>query len=73
MTVTHLPQVAAQAHHHLHIEKQTAEDTTQTQMALLDGAGRVRELARMLGGVHLSDQTLAHAREMLSASQRPHH
>ncbi|MBZ9558300.1 MULTISPECIES: DNA repair protein RecN [unclassified Modicisalibacter] len=73
MTVTHLPQVAAQAHHHLHIEKQTEKDTTLTQMALLDSAGRVRELARMLGGVTLSDRTLAHAREMLDASQRAPH
>ncbi|MCD6008582.1 DNA repair protein RecN [Halomonas sp. IOP_31] len=73
MTVTHLPQVAAQAHHHLHIEKQAEEDTTQTQMVLLDSAGRVRELARMLGGVKLSDRTLAHAREMLDASQQARH
>jgi DNA repair protein RecN (Recombination protein N) len=73
LTVTHLPQVAAQAHHHLHIEKQAKRDTTQTRMALLDEAGRVGELARMLGGVTLSDQTLAHAREMLDASQHPRH
>ncbi|GAA0561125.1 DNA repair protein RecN [Halomonas salifodinae] len=73
LTVTHLPQVAAQAHQHLHIEKQAKRDTTLTRMALLDGAGRVRELARMLGGVNLSDRTLAHAREMLDASQRAHH
>ncbi|MHB0774692.1 DNA repair protein RecN [Halomonas sp. WWR20] len=73
MTVTHLPQVAAQAHQHLHIEKQVHDDTTLTQMALLDTSGRVRELARMLGGVHLSDRTLAHAREMLDASQHAHH
>ncbi|WP_227370432.1 DNA repair protein RecN [Halomonas sp. M20] len=73
MTVTHLPQVAAQAHQHLHIEKQAAEDVTLTQMALLDEAGRVNELARMLGGIHLSDRTLAHAREMLDASQHAHH
>ncbi|WP_386081817.1 DNA repair protein RecN [Vreelandella sp. F11] len=73
MTVTHLPQVAAQAHQHLHIEKQAKRDTTLTQMALLDEQGRISELARMLGGVKLSDQTLAHAREMLHASQRPPH
>lgn len=73
MTVTHLPQVAAQAHHHLHIEKQAEKASTQTRMALLDEAGRVGELARMLGGVNLSDRTLAHAREMLDASQRAHH
>ncbi|KAA0010878.1 DNA repair protein RecN [Billgrantia pellis] len=70
MTVTHLPQVAAQAHHHLHIEKLAKRNTTLTRMALLDEAGRVSELARMLGGVSLSDRTLAHAREMLDASQQ---
>ena len=43
------------------------------EMALLDDAGRVRELARMLGGVKLSDRTLAHAREMLDASQHAQH
>ena len=73
MTVTHLPQVAAQAHHHLHIEKLAKRNTTQTRMALLDEAGRVSELARMLGGVNLSDRTLAHAREMLDASQQSAH
>ncbi|MFM9271511.1 DNA repair protein RecN [Halomonas elongata] len=73
MTVTHLPQVAAQAHQHLHIAKQAEDETTLTHMALLDEAGRVGELARMLGGMKLTDQTLAHAREMLDASQRAHH
>lgn len=73
MTVTHLPQVAAQAHQHLHISKHADDDDTLTRMALLDEAGRVGELARMLGGMTLTEQTLAHAREMLSASQRPHH
>ncbi|MFY0992201.1 DNA repair protein RecN [Halomonas sp. C05BenzN] len=73
LTVTHLPQVAAQAHHHLHIEKRAKRDNTLTRMALLDEAGRVGELARMLGGINLSDHTLAHAREMLDASRRAHH
>ncbi|MFC0269143.1 DNA repair protein RecN [Kushneria aurantia] len=73
LCVTHLPQVAAQGHQHLHIEKQAGEETTHTSMALLDESGRVRELARMLGGVHLSERTLAHAREMLDTSQRAPH
>jgi DNA repair protein RecN (Recombination protein N) len=73
MTVTHLPQVAAQAHQHLHIEKRSSDNATHTQMSQLDDAGRVRELARMLGGVKLSNQTLAHAREMLAASQSSAH
>ena len=41
-------------------------------VALLDESGRVRELARMLGGIHLSEQTLAHAREMLGAADSRH-
>ena len=73
MTVTHLPQVAAQAHQHLHIEKCAKRNTTLTNMALLDEGGRISELARMLGGVNLSEQTLAHAQEMLHASQHPPH
>ena len=73
LCVTHLPQVAAQAHQHLHIEKRSSDNETRTEMAQLDEAGRVRELARMLGGVKLSNQTLAHAREMLAASQNSAH
>lgn len=72
LTVTHLPQVAAQAHQHLHIEKQAENNNTRTHMELLDESGRVRELARMLGGIHLSEQTLAHAREMLGATDSRH-
>ena len=68
--VTHLPQVAAQAHQHLHIEKHSNRNTTRTQMARLDESGRIRELARMLGGIHLSEYTLAHAREMLHSGQQ---
>lgn len=69
LCVTHLPQVAAQAHQHLHIEKQAEGENTLTHMSLLDEGGRVRELARMLGGVHLSERTLAHAHEMLTGGQ----
>ncbi|WP_114416720.1 DNA repair protein RecN [Marinospirillum perlucidum] len=67
--VTHLPQVAAQGDQHLHIHKTTEEENTRTQMQLLDETGRVAELARMLGGVKLSESTLAHAREMLQESR----
>ncbi|MBE0507619.1 MAG: DNA repair protein RecN [Marinospirillum sp.] len=69
LCVTHLPQVAAQGDQHLHIQKQTHGDSTLTQMALLDEKGRVAELARMLGGIKLSNRTLAHAREMLKGSR----
>ncbi|MGJ8522417.1 DNA repair protein RecN [Carnimonas sp. R-84981] len=71
LCVTHLPQVAAQAHRHVHIEKQQHDETMLTHMSVLDEGGRVKELARMLGGVSLSERTLAHAQEMLSGGQRP--
>lgn len=69
LCVTHLPQVAAQGDQHLHIQKQIEQDTTLTQMALLDEKGRITELARMLGGIKLSERTLAHAKEMLKGSR----
>lgn len=65
LCVTHLPQVAAQAHQHFKVEKRTDGATTHTQVALLHAEARVREVARMLGGVELTANTLAHAQEMV--------
>ena len=66
MCVTHLPQVAAQAHHHLYVEKNNKSDITSSQVRLLQDEERVEEIARMLGGVTMTANTLAHAQEMLS-------
>jgi DNA repair protein RecN (Recombination protein N) len=66
LCVTHLPQVAAQAHQHLYVEKQHHEDMTASRVRLLDSEERVLETARMLGGVEMTENTLAHAREMLT-------
>ena len=66
MCVTHLPQVAAQAHHHLYVEKNNKSDITSSQVRLLQKEERVEEIARMLGGVTMTANTLAHAQEMLS-------
>ena len=66
MCVTHLPQVAAQAHHQLLVEKQRRNNSTQTRITLLDEGQRVDEVARMLGGVEITQRTLKHAQEMLS-------
>lgn len=63
--VTHLPQVAALGHHHLQVSKQKATDTTISQIAALQQPQRVEEIARMLGGIEITDQTLSHAEEML--------
>ena len=65
LCVTHLPQVAAQAHQHFKVEKQTDGASTHTQVLPLDASARVAEIARMLGGLELTASTLAHAREMV--------
>ncbi len=65
LCVTHLPQVAAQAVHHLQVRKSTQGRRTHTHITPLDATERVNEIARMLGGVEITDQTLAHASEMI--------
>ncbi len=69
LCVTHLPQVAAQGHNHLQVTKSGESGTVQTQVVPLDRDLRVQEVARMLGGVKITDQTLAHAEEMVGNSQ----
>ncbi|WP_332777383.1 DNA repair protein RecN [Polaromonas sp.] len=65
MAVTHLPQVASCADQHLVVAKRAEKGTTASTVALVHGEPRVAEIARMLGGEHLSGTTLAHAKEML--------
>lgn len=76
LCVTHLPQVASQAHAQWRVMKETNGRITRAKIERLDDAGRVEEIARMLGGVQVSTQARAHAREMLERSaetgdQRP--
>jgi len=68
--ITHLPQVACMADHHYGIRKQTLGERTSTTVEPLQGIGRVEELARMLGGVEVTDMTRHHAREMLDLAER---
>lgn len=68
LTVTHLPQVAAQGHQHLFVHKQRGSEETRTAVATLDAEQRIEEVARMLGGLDLTEESLAHARKMLAAS-----
>ncbi|OPX54878.1 DNA repair protein RecN (Recombination protein N) [Oceanospirillum multiglobuliferum] len=70
LSVTHLPQVAAQGDQHLFIKKSSTENSTHSEMVWLEQEQRVTELARMLGGIDLTEQTLAHAHEMLQHSQQ---
>ncbi len=65
LCVTHLPQVAAQAHHHLQVNKNADRSKTVTGIKPLTEQERVDEIARMLGGVKLTAQSRAHAQEML--------
>ncbi len=66
--VTHLPQVASQAHHHYRVEKSSAAGETRTAVTVLGADARREEIARMLGGVKITEQTRAHASEMIAAS-----
>ncbi|WP_457669038.1 DNA repair protein RecN [Thiolapillus sp.] len=66
LCVTHLPQVASQAGQHLQVSKSTDGKTTETRILPLDQEQRIAEIARMLGGVEITEQTLAHAREMIA-------
>jgi DNA repair protein RecN (Recombination protein N) len=65
LCVTHLPQVASLAQQHMQVQKHSKRRETRTDLRNLSGEGRVEEIARMLGGVTITDQALAHAREML--------
>ena len=67
LVVTHQPQVAAKGHQHLLVTK-TGEDAVHSELTLLAGEPRIKEVGRMLGGAKLTDSTLAHAREMLESS-----
>lgn len=68
LAVTHLPQVAACADHHLLVAKQLVGKATQSSVTAIEGEQRTREVARMLGGEKLSSTTLAHAKEMLQGT-----
>jgi DNA repair protein RecN (Recombination protein N) len=68
LVVTHLPQIAAHADRHFTVEKRSAEGTTSTDVRLLDDAGRVGELSRMLAGMEGSGLAQAHAEELLAAA-----
>lgn len=69
LCVTHLPQVAAQGHQHLFVHKKRGRSDTSTAVAHLEHKRRIEEVARMLGGVDLTEESLAHAAKMLASAQ----
>ena len=69
LCVTHQAQIAAFADNHLFISKSVHDDRTFTQVDALDTDGRVRELARIVGGEQITDSALNHARELLNSAK----
>lgn len=66
LCVTHLPQVAARGAHHFEVRKSSSGGNTVSDIRLLDEEGRVDEVARMLGGMTITETTRQHASEMLA-------
>ena len=64
ISVTHQPQVAAHAHQHYLVSKITADTRAESSIIAMNKAQRIEELARMLGGAKVTDQTLSHANEL---------
>ena len=69
--ITHLPQIAARAHHHILVAKGARGGVTTADVTVLAGGDRVSEVARMLGGDPESEVSRAHARELLDTAASP--
>lgn len=67
--ITHLPQVASQAHQHLRVHKQSDKKQTRTGVDTLSRQQRIEEIARMLSGIDITQQSLAHAEEMITRAE----
>jgi DNA repair protein RecN (Recombination protein N) len=65
LVITHLPQVAAQGQHHLRVSKSSVNGSTLSHIEPLDAIQRIEEIARMLGGMEITETTRRHAAEML--------
>ncbi len=68
LCITHLAQIAARATNHFHIDKRVRGTRTITSVSNLDAAGRVDEIARKIGGAHVTESGRTTARDMLAAS-----
>ncbi|MDI1308282.1 MAG: DNA repair protein RecN [Methylotenera sp.] len=66
LVITHLPQVAALGSHHLRVSKSLVNAQTLSTIAVLDDEARIEEIARMLGGIEITETTRQHAKEMLT-------
>lgn len=66
LCVTHQPQVASKGHQHFSVEKIAEKKSVRTQLRRLSDGEKIEEIARMLGGITVTEQSRAHAKEMLS-------
>jgi len=66
--ITHLPQIAARAHHHILVSKGARGGVTTADVTVLTAPDRITEIARMLGGDPESEVSRAHARELLESA-----
>jgi DNA repair protein RecN (Recombination protein N) len=69
LCITHLPQVAAFADQHFRVEKHVEGGRTRTTVTQLSGEEQVKEMARMLGGVKITEKAMEHAREMIDEAR----
>jgi len=65
LVITHLPQVASQATQHLQVSKTQNNGATLSHIQALSTSERIEEIARMLGGIQITETTREHAKEML--------
>ena len=70
LCITHLPQVACQGKQHLQVSKIIQQNNTHTSITILNQQQKIYEIARMLGGIAITSQTIAHAKEMLQLTER---
>lgn len=64
--MTHLAQVASLGHQHLQVSKDNTGGASHTRVQVLEAEQRIDEIARMMGGLEITTQTVAHARDMLA-------
>ncbi len=65
--VTHQAQVASQGHNHFYVSKSSGKDTTLTKIVAIAGEAKVKEIARMLGGDDYTEESMAHAQQMVAS------
>ena len=70
LVITHLPQIAAAGQAAYRIDKEVSQEKTHTTIRALDEEGRVQEIARLLGGDHITEAILQSARELLGSEAK---